>query len=54
MLTNETTIECEFGNLIKIADNYPKYVVTMDEYNASADYKGITQLHLRSFLLLEL
>ena len=54
MLTNETTIEREFGNLIKIADNYPKYVVTMDEYNAGADYKGITQLHLGSFLLLEL
>ncbi len=54
MLTNETTIKREFGNLIKIADNYPKYVVSMDEYNTGTDYKGITQLHLGNFLLLEL
>jgi len=54
LLINNSTIEREFGNLLKIVDNYPKYVVTMDEYNAGSDYKGITQLHLGDFLLLDL
>jgi predicted AAA+ superfamily ATPase len=51
LLTDENTIIREFGNLIKIADNYPKFVVTMDELNTGTDYKGITQIHLGDFLL---
>jgi len=54
LLTDEKTIIREFGNLIKIADNYPKFVVTMDELNTDTDYKGITQVHLSDFLLLRL
>ena len=52
MLTDQQTIDREFGNLLLIADNYPKYVVTMDEISAGKDYKGIRQMHLRDFLLM--
>jgi predicted AAA+ superfamily ATPase len=51
MLTDENTINREFGNLLKIGDNYRKYVVTMDEYNAGSNYNGIDQVHLKDFLL---
>lgn len=50
MLYDESTIQREFGNLLKIDDNYPKYVVTMDEYSAG-NYSGILQLHLKDFLM---
>lgn len=52
LLIDENTIHREFGNLLKIGDNYPKYVVTMDEYNAGKNYNGIVQMHLKDFLLL--
>ena len=54
MLTDENTVLREFGNLLKIDDNYRKYVVTMDEYNAGSNYNGIDQLHLKDFLLSEM
>jgi predicted AAA+ superfamily ATPase len=50
MLHDESTIQREFGNLLKIDDNYPKYVVAMDEYSAGS-YNGILQVHLKDFLL---
>ena len=50
MLLEEATIQREFGNLLKIGDNYPKYVVTMDEYS-TGNYNGILQLHLKDFLM---
>ena len=49
LLSDEKTIEREFGNLLKIKDNYPKYVVSMDEVQGNT-YQGIHQLHLRKFL----
>ena len=51
MLSDETIINREFGNLEKIGDNYRKYVVTMDEYNAGSNRNGIEQLHLKDFLM---
>ena len=51
ILTDENTINREFGNLLKIGDNYRKYVVTMDEYNSGSNYNGIEQIHLKDFLL---
>jgi predicted AAA+ superfamily ATPase len=51
MLPDDKTVEREFGNLLKIEDNYPKYVITMDEYNAGSNFKGIEQIHLKDFLL---
>ena len=38
---------------LEIADNYPKYVVTMDEMQNGGNYKGIKQISLRNFLLAE-
>jgi predicted AAA+ superfamily ATPase len=52
LLSNEETIEREFGNLLNISDNYPKYVVTMDELSDVATYKGIGRLHVKDFCLM--
>jgi predicted AAA+ superfamily ATPase len=41
----------EFGNLLSIADNYRKIVVSMDE-PADGNYKGIEHVHIRKFLAL--
>lgn len=54
LLRQQSTINREFGNLLKISDNYPKYVVTMDEYNSGTNYRGITQMHIGDFLLKDL
>ncbi|MFH1120217.1 MAG: ATP-binding protein [Bacteroidota bacterium] len=45
------TFEREFGNLLMIQDNHPKYVVTMDEY-ATGNHQGIMHLNLRNFLMM--
>lgn len=52
LLSSDKTIEREFGNLASINDNYPKYVVSMDEYPVTNKYPGIRQVHLRDFLLM--
>jgi hypothetical protein len=54
LLPDEITIEREFGNLMGIKDNYPKFVISMDEFNAGTNYKGVQQIHLRDFLMLEI
>lgn len=51
LLLSEETVSREFGNLMLIKDNYPKYVVSMDELYENMDYQGIQHLHLRQFLL---
>lgn len=40
----------EFANLIEIKDNYPKMIVTLDDY-ASGNVNGINVVHLADFLL---
>ena len=42
-------MEREFGNLMAIKDNYPKYVITLDDYTGTS-YEGIVHLPLRKFL----
>jgi predicted AAA+ superfamily ATPase len=49
VIANEKTHEREFGNLLAIADNYRKVVVSMDEV-AQGNYKGIEHLHIRKFV----
>jgi predicted AAA+ superfamily ATPase len=49
LLTDEQTIEREFGNLLLIRDNYPKYVVTMDDFKGNTN-QGIIHSNLREFL----
>jgi len=48
-LNEPTTISREFGNLQKISDNYPKFVVTQDYFSGNT-FSGIIPLQLRSFL----
>lgn len=51
LLASDETVEREFGVLERIGDNYPKYVVTMDEINRSRN--GIKHKNIRDFLLQE-
>lgn len=51
LLTNDTTINREFGNLLNIQDNFPKYVITMDEMTELTSYKGIIRMHIKDFCL---
>ena len=51
MLTNEGTINREYGNLLEIPDNFPKYVVTMDELTEISTHKGINRMHVKDFCL---
>ena len=53
LLSSDSVTEREFGNLLNIRDNYPKYVVTMDDFPAITTYKGIKHLHLLDFLSLD-
>ena len=46
----EQNREREFGNLLEIKDNHPKFVVSMDELIGSSDYEGIEHIHIRDFL----
>jgi predicted AAA+ superfamily ATPase len=50
LLADSKTIEREFGNLMNIQDNYPKYVISMDPMIVQSSNKGIHHLHLRTFL----
>jgi uncharacterized protein len=49
LLAGESTIEREFGVYSLVSDNWPKYVVSMDEFNMSRD--GIKHMNVRDFLL---
>jgi len=49
-LTDAATEKREFGNLLLIEDNYPKYVVTLNDPILGNNYKGIKQLNLLEFL----
>jgi predicted AAA+ superfamily ATPase len=50
MLPDEKVINREFGNLNKIPDQYPKYVISMDPM-AQGDINGIQHMHIRDFLI---
>lgn len=51
LLASEETVEREFSVLEKIPDNYPKYVVSMDEIERGRN--GIRHMNIRRFLLLD-
>lgn len=50
LLENESTIKREFGNLLSIKNNYPKYVVSFDAFSAPNTYEGIIHFTLLDFL----
>ena len=53
-LSGADTIKREFGNLRAIRDDYPKYVVTMEDITGPLkDYPGINHIHLRDFLKMD-
>ena len=49
LLASEDTIQREFGVYDHVRDNFPKYVVTLDEFDMSRD--GIKHRNIRDFLL---
>lgn len=51
LIADDKTMEREFGNLLKIHDNYPKYVISMNPMSRSQNYEGIKHLTLRQFLM---
>lgn len=51
LLTEESTIQREFRPLQKINDNYPKYVISLDEFRIERD--GIKHVNLIEFLMNE-
>jgi predicted AAA+ superfamily ATPase len=52
MLNNQEIINREFENLLEVPDNFPKYVVTMDEISEISTYKGIIRMHVKNFCLM--
>lgn len=50
LISEESTFEREFGNLQKINDNYPKYVISMTPFLDSSKYEGIIHVPLAEFL----
>jgi len=50
-LTEQSTIDREFGPLSEVRDHHPKYVVTMDE-NWHDNIEGIRHRHIADFLLM--
>lgn len=51
-IEKEETRQREYGNLLTIADNYPKYVLRTDDF-AEGNYQGIKTMHIADFLLSE-
>ena len=54
LLSDDTTRQREFGNLLAIRNNYPKYVVSLDEWTSGSITDGIQHLHLATFLQMDL
>ena len=51
-INRDDTEKREYGRLLDIKDNYPKYVVRMDDL-AGGNYEGIRTMHIADFLLCE-
>lgn len=49
----EKTKEREIAALLKVVDNFPKYIVTLDDFAIGITAEGIHVIHLREFLLAE-
>lgn len=51
-ISSPETEEREYGRLLDIRDNYPKYVLRTDAF-AGGNYEGIKTMHIADFLLSE-
>lgn len=52
IMSDKTLRQREFGKLEAIRDNYPKYVVSLDEWTSGSCVNGTNHLHLAGFLRL--
>lgn len=50
LLNEPKTFEREFGNLLQIKDNYPKYVISFDDFESKNTWLGIRHYRLLDFL----
>ena len=50
LISEEKTFNREFGNLMPIKDNYPKYVISMTPYMDSSQWEGIIHIPFADFL----
>lgn len=49
LLASDKTVEREFSVLLEVKDNYPKYVLSMDELWGD-EYKGVQRINIVDFL----
>ena len=49
LLKDKKTIDREFGNLLKLKDNFRKIVISMDDF-AQGNVEGVEHLHIMTFL----
>ena len=49
-INNKETEKREYVRLLSIKDNYPKYVIRMDDF-AGGNYEGVKTMHIADFLL---
>lgn len=49
-IKSEETEQREYSRLLEIRDNYPKYLLTTDDF-AGGNYEGIKTMHIADFLL---
>ena len=49
-INNRETEKREYERLLSLKDNYPKYVIRMDDF-AGGNYEGVKTMHIADFLL---
>lgn len=52
LISEQSTIDREFASLLAIRDNYPKYIVTMDQ-SWNDNVEGIQVVYIADFLLMQ-
>ncbi|GHV12517.1 hypothetical protein AGMMS49938_05220 [Fibrobacterales bacterium] len=50
-LDAQKTRSREIVGLLKIGDNFPKYIVTLDDFSLGVTPEGVQVVHLREFLM---
>lgn len=50
LITEEKTFNREFGNLMPVKDNYPKYVISLTPYMDSSKWQGVIHIPFVDFL----
>ena len=48
---DENTLNRELASLQEIRDNYPKFLLTLDDIGKGANYEGIKQINIIDWLL---